>query len=136
MKAITRLYEYFKYKDIRPTPFEKELGLGNGYFSLQYRREADIGSSILEKIIEVCRDLDVEWLISGRGTMIKTSIDLVPEVKAVTKEVVKESVALIDCEKCKMKDELITMKDEVIKTLLKQTDTQAKLIDYLEQKHP
>ncbi len=81
MKAIERLYEYFDYKGIKPTRFEKEIGLSNGYLGKTLARKADIGSSILVKIIDNCPDLDIVWLITGEGKMIKEdhSISIVNE---------------------------------------------------------
>jgi len=70
MKAIGRLYQYFDFKGIKPTRLEKEMGLGNGYFSGQLRRDADIGSSIVDKIIENNQDLNIYWLITGKGDML------------------------------------------------------------------
>lgn len=71
MTAIERLFQYLDYKQIKPTRFEKNIGLSNGYLGVQYRRKADIGSSIVLKIVEYCRDLDIEWLMTGEGQMIK-----------------------------------------------------------------
>jgi hypothetical protein len=73
MKPIDRLFEYFKVKGIKPTRFEKDSGLSNGYLLVQQKRNADIGSRILSTIIDNCRDLNIEWLISGKGSMIKES---------------------------------------------------------------
>lgn len=70
MKAIERLFEYFDYKKIKPTRFEKDFGLSNGYLAIQLKRKADIGSSILELVVNNCRDLNVEWLLTGNGVMI------------------------------------------------------------------
>ncbi len=70
MKAIGRLYQYFEYKSIKPTRFEKDFGLSNGYLGIQLKRDADIGSSILELIINNCRDLDIKWLLTGDGSML------------------------------------------------------------------
>jgi hypothetical protein len=70
MTTIERLFQYFDYKHIKPTRFEKDFGFSNGYFGGQLKRKADIGSSILEKIIDNCRDLNINWLISGEGQMI------------------------------------------------------------------
>jgi repressor LexA len=72
MKAIGRLYQYFDLKSIKPTRFEKEFGLSNGYFGIQRKRDADIGSSILEIVIDNCRDLNIDWLISGNGEMLRS----------------------------------------------------------------
>ena len=70
MKAIERLFQYFEFKGIKPTRFEKDNGISNGYFSVQHKRNADIGSGVLETIINNCRDLNIEWLILGKGEML------------------------------------------------------------------
>ena len=72
MKTIERLYQYIEYKGIKPTSFEKEIGISNGYFGKMNRRLSNVGSDIIEKIIEYCPDLNVEWLINGSGEMLKT----------------------------------------------------------------
>lgn len=72
MTAIERLYEYFDFKGIAPTSFEKELGISNGYMGKMLRRKANIGSNILGKIVEYCPDLNIEWLLVGSNQMIKT----------------------------------------------------------------
>lgn len=71
-KIINRLYEYLDYKSIAPTRFEKNIGLSNGYLGTQLKRNADLGESIINKIIDNCLDLNVEWLVSGVGEMLKS----------------------------------------------------------------
>ncbi|MGZ9677438.1 hypothetical protein [Flavobacterium sp. GNP001] len=53
MKAIERLYKYIDYKGVKPSPFEKEIGLSNGYLGKQLNRKArrNLGEGILIKII-------------------------------------------------------------------------------------
>lgn len=69
MKAIDRLYEYLAQKGLKPTAFEKEIGLSNGYFSAQKKRNADMGEGIMIKIIDYCRDINAGWLLTGKGDM-------------------------------------------------------------------
>ena len=71
MKAIKRLYEYINYKECKPTRFEKKLGLSNGYLGTQLKRNADLGESVFNKIIDYCLDLNPEWLLTGNGEMLK-----------------------------------------------------------------
>lgn len=77
MKIIDRIFRYFDIKGIKPTAFEKKIGLSNGYLGKMEKRNADIGEGILIKIIENCPDLNPEWLILGVGEMLRkqTSID-------------------------------------------------------------
>jgi len=73
MKTIDRIHQYFEYKKIKPTRFEKENNISNGYFGVQKKRNADVGSTILETIIDKCRDLNPIWLLTGKGIMINNS---------------------------------------------------------------
>ena len=71
MKPIERLFQYLDYRGIKHTRFEKNIGLSNGYLGQQLKRKADLGSGILEQIINNCLDLNIEWLMTGRENMIK-----------------------------------------------------------------
>jgi hypothetical protein len=81
MKAIDRIYEYLAVKGIKPTVIEKEIGLSNGYLSVQRKRNADIGEGVLNKIIDYCRDVSPVWLLTGHGEMM-TPAPPVPETSA------------------------------------------------------
>lgn len=72
MKAIERLYQYIEYKGLKPTNLEKKIGLSSGYLSIQRKRNADIGETVLNKINDYCHDVNIEWLLTGNGEMIKT----------------------------------------------------------------
>jgi hypothetical protein len=71
MKAIDRFYKYIDYKGVKATNFEKEIGLSSGYLSVQKKRNADIGETVLNKINDYCLDLNIEWLLTGNGEMLK-----------------------------------------------------------------
>ncbi|SFD10009.1 S24 family peptidase [Flavobacterium phragmitis] len=71
MKAIQRLYEYINYKGIKPKPFENKIGLSNGYLGKQLKRNADLGESILLRVLENCPDLNPVWLLLGNESMLK-----------------------------------------------------------------
>lgn len=72
MKIIERIYFYLDYKGLKPTEFERVCGISNGYLGKQHKRLADIGESILIKIIENCPEMDMVWLVTGKGEMLQT----------------------------------------------------------------
>lgn len=78
MKIIERLYQYFDYKEIKPSAFEKKIGLSNGYLSIQKKRNADLGETIISKITENCQDLSPMWLFLGEGDMLKSDEKQLP----------------------------------------------------------
>jgi hypothetical protein len=71
MKAIERISEYLNYKIITPHKFEQTVHLSNGYFQKQLRNKGSIGSDILIKIADQYHDLDIVWVLTGEGTMLK-----------------------------------------------------------------
>ena len=58
-KIIHRIFQYLDYKGIPHTRFEKEIGLSNGYLNTQLKRDADIGESVIVKIIDYCLDINI-----------------------------------------------------------------------------
>jgi len=73
MRLIERLHYYLEYKQITAYLFEKTCGLSNGYLGKQLRGKGSVGSEILEKIGEQYPDLNLTWLITGRGKMIQSA---------------------------------------------------------------
>ena len=71
MKAINRVIQYIDSKGVSNSSFEKRCGLSNGYLGTQLKRNADLGEGILNKILDNCLDLGPEWLLTGRGDMLK-----------------------------------------------------------------
>ncbi len=76
MKAIDRLYSYFESKKIKPTVFERTVGFSSGYLSNMKKRYADLGEGAFLNINDYCHDINIEWLITGKGEMIKLKPDL------------------------------------------------------------
>jgi hypothetical protein len=70
-KIIHRTFQYLDYKGIPHTRFEKDIGLSNGYLKVQLKRNADVGESVINKIIDYCLDINPIWLLTGKGEMLK-----------------------------------------------------------------
>jgi hypothetical protein len=71
MKIIERLQNYIDYKRISYNSFDKSIGASNGYIGKQIKNGASIGGDVIEKISCIYSDLSIEWLITGKGNMIK-----------------------------------------------------------------
>lgn len=70
MKAINRLYEILDIKGVKPTSFEKIIGLSSGYLSNQKKRNADMGETIMTKVIDYFNDVNPVWFVTGKGEML------------------------------------------------------------------
>lgn len=71
MKIIERIYILLEHKGIKPTVLEKKIHLSNGYFSIQKKRNADVGENAIRKVAVFFSDVNIEWLITGKGEMLK-----------------------------------------------------------------
>ena len=79
---IERIKKYIDYKGINISKFEKSIGMSNATFSKSLRNNGAIGTDKLEKILKIYEDLNPEWVVTGKGSMIKESdhkIDIVNE---------------------------------------------------------
>jgi hypothetical protein len=71
MKPIERIAIYIHLKKITPHAFEKKIELSNGYFSKQLKHLGSVGSDILIRIHYTYTDLDILWVLTGEGQMLK-----------------------------------------------------------------
>lgn len=75
--TLQRLKEYIDLKGITIRAFELSLGMSNGSFSSQLKNNRTIGVDKLENILNQYNDINIEWLLTGRGNMIKDSHDFI-----------------------------------------------------------
>lgn len=64
---LDRIVEYLDYKGISKYKFYKETGLSNGFLD----KKGSIGADKCEIIYSHYPDLNLEWLITGKGEKIK-----------------------------------------------------------------
>lgn len=73
---LERLKEYIDYKNISVAAFERSIGMANASFGKSLKNKGAIGSDKLEKILMVYTDISSEWLLTGKGSMLKTKSTL------------------------------------------------------------
>ncbi len=71
MSLIERIYQVSDFKNDSIYKISKEIGVSNGYFSKTRQKKGSVSSNIIEKIVNYYPDLNVEWLITGKGEMLK-----------------------------------------------------------------
>ncbi len=69
MNAKDRLLMFLKHLNMGQNAFEKEAKISNGYIS---HNKGSFGSDIIANISTAYPDLNILWLITGEGSMLKT----------------------------------------------------------------
>jgi len=121
MSTIKNIYKFIDYKGVSVNEFSKKVLVSNGYFAKQRGSNGAISSNILEKIVIEYSDINPDWLLTGRGEMLREN----------AKKEVKEPVSVeknTDCEK------KLTEKEQQITKLLDQlSESQKQVSKLLEQ---
>lgn len=97
MKAIERIYQYIDFKGIKIAEFERKNFLSNGYLKKMLLRKGDLGESILNQIVENSPEISAEWLLTGKGEMLKSdSTEVKKEVISSAEERVDRLLSIIE----------------------------------------
>lgn len=121
MTTVERLKKYIDYKGISLHAFETAIGASNGHISRQIKTSGNLGSIFIERILEKFPDLNPEWLLTGKGEMLKKD------------EMQKNHHPMhtTPCALCEEKERLIQAKDQIIAALQAQIKLQAEQIEFL-----
>ena len=87
MKPIERIGVFIHFKKISPHAFEKKIELSNGYFSKQLKHLGSVGSDILIRIHDTYTDLDILWILTGEGQMLKEEI---PDSEQIDNSIIED----------------------------------------------
>lgn len=105
---IERLNEFIKSQGLTTIEFERKISASDGVIRKSIRNNTDIQSKWLVKIAENYPILDMNWLLTGKGSMYRT-----PGV---------------------MNEAPPPDRDEVVRLLREKVADQQKIIDLLEEK--
>ena len=72
MSLIERIYQLSDFKGDSIYKISKEIDVSNGYFAKTKAKNGSVGSEIIEKIVSYYPDLNIEWLITGNGEILKS----------------------------------------------------------------
>lgn len=120
--TLHRIKEYIDFKKLSVRAFEQRIGVSNGSFASQLKNNKSIGVDKLENILHEFPDVNPSWLLTGKGEMLLTEVNLVNEDQDVYKKEVtttnetgylKEVNLLL-----KDKNKLLTDKIEYLEHLL------------------
>ena len=113
---LTRLKDYIDAKGISISLFERSIGMSNASFGKSLKSGGAIGTDKLENILNVYPDINIQWLLTGKGSML------------LGDEGEPSFINVNKCDKCQLKDELIA-------SLREQVHDKQKLIEYLEEEN-
>ena len=70
VRVIDRLQRFWESKQLNLRQFEKVCGIANGYLGKQLKGRGSVGTDILQRIHNQFPDLNLFWVITGKGTML------------------------------------------------------------------
>lgn len=70
MSVIKRMKQIVDYKGISKRTFYKEVELSNGFLD----KEREVGHKKMERICSIYPEINTEWLLTGKGKMLKNNI--------------------------------------------------------------
>lgn len=119
MDAIDRIKEFMKTTGLAENKFGESAGLASSYIN---KLKTSIGSAKLEQIQMAYPNLNMNWVISGKGSMLLSDSDNIVENKSnLDKQNQKEQRLLShkDIEQLltKQKDEIMSELTDVVKDL-------------------
>ena len=104
-KTIHRLVQLITALNLSARQFDLAIGSGNGYTLRMQKNNASVGSDVIERIKEKFPQVNLEWLITGKGDMFikpqtqkKRSEEEIKDYieKRLQKEINADKKALLD----------------------------------------
>ena len=78
MNTQKRLNQYIEMKGLSVRDFERKCGLSNGSAS---KIAENSRKSTFDRISTSCPELNIDWLLTGKGEMINTDIPALPALQ-------------------------------------------------------
>ena len=63
---------FIKQSGLSARQFDLSIGASNGYTLRMVKNRASVGSDVIETILRTYPDLNVVWLLTGKGEMFKS----------------------------------------------------------------
>lgn len=71
-KTIHRIIQLVKALNVSARQFDLTIGTANGYTLRMQKNNASVGSDVIERIIKEYPQVNLVWLITGKGDMFVT----------------------------------------------------------------
>lgn len=70
--------EFIEHAGLSARQFDISIGASNGYTLRMKKNRASIGSDVIENILRIYPQLNVVWLLTGEGNMLKEKKESLP----------------------------------------------------------
>ncbi|MEG1842545.1 MAG: hypothetical protein RR221_07530 [Alistipes sp.] len=123
--TLSRIKKYLDYKGITNRAFELKFGFSNGSFASQLKNGKTIGVDRLENILCEYTDIDIEWLLTGRGSMLRDERPAAASEPTViyNSDPKDADIIRIQTQAIDDKNKIISMQEEKIRGLEAQLST-------------
>ena len=119
LKTIDRLMQFINYSGLSARQFDLSIGASNGYTLRMSKNRASIGSDVIENILRTYPDLNVVWLLTGEGPMLKSQQEdeildfekLSPEKQREIEQIIE--IKIKERQREELKDLLREVADEI-----------------------
>lgn len=119
IKTIDRLIEFIEHVGISARQFDLSIGAGNGYTLRMKKNNASVGSDVIENIIRTYPQLNVVWLLTGEGEMIKPQEKSLLAFEELPDNKKKEIEAIIEA---KIRERQETERKELLKEVSREIE--------------
>lgn len=119
-KCIERFDKYMAIKGLNDNKVTNAVKLSNGSIGKCRKSGGDMSKGMIARLTNYYTDLSIEWLISGKGEMLKK--------KEISATIEKNSVSEIEYlrQRIEFQEQLILAKDKLIEHLEKSQNDSAK----------
>ncbi len=85
-KPIARIRKIIKDKNLSFSAFEKKIGMSNNSIQVALKRNANLKDETLNHILAAFPEISAEWLLTGKGEMIRNAYPPVIERTSTVEE--------------------------------------------------
>lgn len=85
-----RIKELIDLKKMNISSFEKKIGVGNNSIGTIINRNSNVSGAILSKILNSFEDVSGDYLLTGRGNLMRDSIELNNDCKEEIEKIQKQ----------------------------------------------
>lgn len=111
-----RILQFIDYKGIGITKFFKETGIKRGFLDTD-KLDSSVSDMFLAKIIAVFPELNIEWLLTGEGEMLRKEEIVQQAVNNVSSTITQNQTINVpkDYEELKKENKRLTQENSVLK---------------------